>query len=63
MSEQENLENVRRNYKAFIEGDIPTLLNLLADDVDWNFLPPTPAYRGRNIRGGAVMRLCKPLKC
>jgi ketosteroid isomerase-like protein len=40
MSEQENLEIVQRGYKAFAEGDLPTLLKLLADDVEWNF-PPT----------------------
>ena len=39
MSEQENLEIVQRGYKAFTEGDIPTLRNLLADDVEWNFHP------------------------
>jgi ketosteroid isomerase-like protein len=39
MSEQENLEVVQRGYKAFTEGDIPTLRNLLADDVEWNFHP------------------------
>jgi ketosteroid isomerase-like protein len=40
MSEQENLEIVQRGYKAFAEGDLPTLLELLADDAEWNF-PPT----------------------
>ena len=29
MSEQENLEIAQRGYKAFTEGDIPTLRNLL----------------------------------
>jgi uncharacterized protein len=40
MSEQGNLEIVQRGYKAFAEGDLSTLLKLLADDVEWNF-PPT----------------------
>jgi uncharacterized protein len=55
MSQQENLEIVQRGYKAFTEGDMPTLLNLLADDVEWIF-PPTYAgipwaqqpWRGRD---------------
>ena len=41
MSEQEN-EIVRRGYKAFSEGDMRTLRNLLAEDVEWHF-PPTYA--------------------
>jgi uncharacterized protein len=64
MSEKENLEIVQRGYKAFTEGDISTLLNLLADDVDWNF-PPTYAgipwaqhpWRGRD----GVMQATKML--
>ncbi len=42
MSGQENLEIVRRGYKAFSEGDMRTLRNLLAEDVEWHF-PPTYA--------------------
>ena len=30
---------MQRGYKAFAEGDLPTLLKLLADDVEWNFPP------------------------
>jgi ketosteroid isomerase-like protein len=33
MSEQDNLEKVRRAYKAFAEGDLPTLLSLVTDDL------------------------------
>lgn len=35
MSEQENLQLVQQNYAAFGQGDLPTLLNNLADDVVW----------------------------
>jgi len=38
MSEQSNLETVQRAYKAFVQGDLPALLNMLTDDVE--FLPP-----------------------
>ena len=38
MSEQENTQIVKDAYAAFKRGDIPTILNMLADDVKW-FLP------------------------
>lgn len=37
MSEPENVETVRRLYRAFVEGDVPAILNLVAGDVDWQF--------------------------
>jgi uncharacterized protein len=52
MSKQDNLQKVRRAYKAFAEGDLAALLNLVTNDVE--FLPPviasvpwTHAWRGR----------------
>lgn len=36
-NEEANIQTVSRIYAAFGEGDIPTILNLLADDVDWLF--------------------------
>jgi len=39
MSEQENLEIVKRGYKAFAEGDLAALLKFVADDAEWNFFP------------------------
>jgi hypothetical protein len=55
MSQQENLEILQSGYKAFTEGDMQTLVNLLADDVEWIF-PTTYAgilwalqlWRGRD---------------
>ena len=52
MSEQTNERMVRELYDAFGRGDIQTILNMLADDVDW-YDPGPPAvthagrYRGR----------------
>lgn len=37
MTEQENVQTVQRIYKAFIGGDVPAILNLVAGDVDWQF--------------------------
>lgn len=39
--EQENVEVVQQNYAAVGRGDIPALLALLTDDVDWSM--PGPA--------------------
>jgi hypothetical protein len=55
MSERQNLEALQRAYKAFAEGDISALLDLLTDDVDWNFPPSSVeipwakhSWRGRD---------------
>lgn len=52
MNEQDNLQTVRHAYKAFVEGDLPTVLSLVTDDAE--FLPPIIAsvpwahpWRGR----------------
>jgi uncharacterized protein len=37
MSEEDNLQKVQRVYKAFANRDLPTLLRLVTDDVE--FLP------------------------
>jgi ketosteroid isomerase-like protein len=60
MSEQENLEIVQRAYKAFAEGDLPTLLKLLADDVEWSFPSTYGAFPGHNTRGEGGMESSKP---
>jgi ketosteroid isomerase-like protein len=41
ISEQDNLQKVRRGYKAFAEGDLAPLLSLVTNDVE--FLPPVIA--------------------
>lgn len=35
MSEQENVEIVKRGFAAFQRGDIQAVLNLFSDDVDF----------------------------
>jgi uncharacterized protein len=52
MGDQENLQTVQQAHKAFVQGDLPALLNLVTDDVE--FLPPPSAnvprahpWRGR----------------
>jgi uncharacterized protein len=41
MSEQTNLAVVQQAYEAFSRGDIPALLDLLTDDVEWNLQGPS----------------------
>jgi len=52
MAEQENVRVVRDAYGAFQRGDIPGLVGMLAEDIDW-WTPGTPEqipYAGR-LRG------------
>lgn len=37
---QENLEVVQQVYAALAKGDIPTVLSLLSDDVEWSMPHP-----------------------
>ena len=64
MSERENFHALQRAYNAFAEGDISVLLNLLTDDVAWNFPPSCAeipwaqhAWRGRDGVAQAFRKL------
>lgn len=35
MSEQENKELITKGYAAFSSGDVETVMNLFADDIEW----------------------------
>src|SRR5918998_2615017 len=41
MSERTNADVVQRGYEAFGRGDIPALLNLLTEDVEWTLQGPS----------------------
>lgn len=52
MSEQENIQLVKQCYDSFKKGDIPALLQLCADDIDWKLdkvsgIPFTGQRRGK----------------
>jgi ketosteroid isomerase-like protein len=52
MSEQQNLDIVRRGYEAFGRGDLDTLLGLMDENVEWRTpgppeLPTAGMRRGR----------------
>ena len=51
MSEQQNLELVRRGYEAFGRGDIKALLDLLADDIEWTSPGPPELPTAGTRRG------------
>jgi ketosteroid isomerase-like protein len=41
MNDQENLQTIHEVYAAFGRGDVPAVLNLLTEDVEW-FTPGPP---------------------
>ena len=52
MDTQENLQVVKDGYAAYSRGDIPGLLALLAEDIEWQIPGPglslAGTYRGRD---------------
>jgi len=52
MGAQENAEVVKNGYAAFGRGDIPSLLALLSEDIEWQSpglgLPLSGTYRGHS---------------
>ncbi len=50
MGTQENVQVVKDGYAAFMRGDVPGLLALLSEDVEWHIpgpgLPLEGVYRG-----------------
>jgi uncharacterized protein len=51
MSEQRNLEIVRGVYEAFGRGDLPAIINLMADDVDWYDPGPSAVTHAGHYHG------------
>jgi ketosteroid isomerase-like protein len=48
MSEQENVQQIRRLYEAFGRGDLATIFGMLDADVDWyDPGPPAVTHAGR----------------
>ena len=60
MSDNDNIKTIARVYEAFGRGDVATILDALADDVDWARRRPRPGRRGTATstarRGDAVLR-------
>jgi ketosteroid isomerase-like protein len=51
MSEQSNLDIVKKGYECFGNGDIPGLLELFADDIEWTLPEVQGAPHGGARRG------------
>ena len=62
MSEQENIELVKRGYEAFSAGDIETVMNTFDDNVEW-VQPGESAvsgtYHGKGELGQFLARLAE----
>ena len=55
-----NLERIQSGYEAFGRGDIPAVLDIFADDIDWNVtevLPQGGQLHGKDEIGGFFERL------
>jgi uncharacterized protein len=56
------LDVVQRAYAAFGRRDIPTLVNMIADEVDWECIAPaTLPYAGRRRNPGQVAKFFEAL--
>jgi ketosteroid isomerase-like protein len=51
MSEQQNVALVQKMYDAFARGDIQTIVDNLADDVEWTFEGPSIIPYTGTMRG------------
>ena len=56
MAEQENTQLVQRAYNHFLQGEIPAVLDLLSEDVEWlipgpESAPPAGSWHGREQVG------------
>lgn len=51
MSEQNNIELVKKGYECFATGDLPGLLELFADDITWTMPKVDSAFYGVTTNG------------
>ena len=51
MSESDNVALLKRAYAAFNQGDIAALVEMFAQDVDWEW----PTLKEFHTRGGVVV--------
>ena len=58
LSEQANIQTAKGAYEAFGRGDIPAVLEVMTDDIEWVFpgpaevIPIAGTYRGKDAVGG-----------
>jgi ketosteroid isomerase-like protein len=57
MSAEENVKTAQQGYAAFGRGDVPAILELLTDDIEWiapgppDVIPAAGTYRGKEEVG------------
>jgi hypothetical protein len=57
MSAEENVKTAQQGYAAFGRGDVPAILELLTDDIEWiapgppDVIPAAGMYRGKEEVG------------
>ena len=60
----QNLDTVRGAYEAFARGDVPAVLAILADDIEWSVPPPLPqagdAHGRDEVGAGAPLKAVEP---
>ena len=58
MSVEENVQTAQEGYAAFGRGDVPAILELLTDDIEWiepgpaDVIPAAGTYRGKDEVAG-----------
>lgn len=69
MAEKENTEIVKAIYEAFGRGDIPAILNALADNIEWTVsgredgIPYGGTFHGRDGVGQFFTLLAENIEC
>jgi ketosteroid isomerase-like protein len=65
MSAEDNVKTAKDGYAAFGRGDVPGILELLADDIEWispgppDVIPGAGTYRGKEAVGGFFAALAE----
>ena len=68
MSAEENVQTAKEGYAAFGRGDVPAILELLTDDIEWiepgpaDVLPAAGTYRGKEEVAGFFATLGENLE-
>ena len=65
MSVEENVQTAKEGYAAFGRGDLPAILELLTDDIEWispgppDVIPEAGTYRGKEAVAGFFATLAE----
>ncbi len=51
MSAEQNIETAKAGYAAFLRGDVPAIIGLLGEDIEW-ITPVLPGVPGSGVKKG-----------